>query len=485
MKTALLAVSGILLVLTLAHAGPIPPGPSAAYINNSASAQTAQFNVGTGTVRGTLTVKTLSTLSLSLTTATATQFIGGGASLTSLSPANVATGTIPAGVVWHGAAVPVAYGGTGADLSAVTQGKIPYFSSTGAIGTIAAGTSGQVLQSSGSAGIPSFTSAPSITGANLTAVPLASLLPGTLSASVVASSITNTAVTPGVYGGPAQIPQLTIGLDGRVTSASQSALTTGSALLDEENYYSHFNKFLSSVTVVGALYAPGANITGIIYSTSVLQVQINSIATDTGTLTTNLSAEVVRALAAEAAIKVSTGINTLAIATEIVTRSTSDAAIALSTGINTLAIAAEVVARSTTDAAIILSTGVFSTGLAAELVTRSLADAAIGVTTGTIQSSLSAVILSTGVIAASDILKLPLAGGTLTGLLHTSSQTVVGEIIVSTSTTSSDALCFAGAVTALPTTGYNRGCLVYLNSAPASIFLSTEVVVSTRSWLAK
>lgn len=40
-------------------------------------------------------------------------------------------------------------------------------------------------------------------------------------------------------------------------------------------------------------------------------------------------------------------------------------------------------------------------------------------------------------------------------------------------------------VNALPTTGYSRGTLIYLDSDPTHIYLSTETVVSADSWLAK
>ena len=425
MKNTLLALSGFLLTLTLVHAAPIPPGPSAAYINNSAAAQTAVFNVGTGTVRGTLTAGTVIATTLSVPTINAT-LAGNGAAITALNASNLASGTIPAAVSFRGVPVGVAYGGTGQDLSAVTQGKIPYFSATGVFNVTGAGVANQVLASGGPAGSPAFTGAPVVLGTNITGIPLSSLLPGTLSASIVASSISPTAVTPGTYGGPAQIPSITVGTDGRITSASQSSLTTGSALIDSENYFSRFNKFLSSVTVVGNFYAPGANITGVVYSTAALQSQVNLIAADTGTLTTNLAAEVVRALAAEASIKVSTGVLTTGLAAELIARAAGDAALAIATGTLTTNLAAEGVARSTTDAAIILSTGATALGLANELITRAAADAAIGVTTAA--------------IAASDALKLPLAGGTLTGQLRGTSAVFSASITGSTGTFTGSAL---------------------------------------------
>lgn len=591
-----LVLSGLLLAL--AQAGPIPPGPSAAYINNSASAQTAQFNVGTGTVRGTLTVTTINTPAITATTLTAVQLMGGGAAITSLTPANISAGTIPAAVAYGGVPVPVANGGTGSNLSATTQGKIPYFSGTGVIGTIAAGTSGQVLQSSGATGVPSFTSAPFVLGTNITAIPLASLNAGTLAATVVASSITNTAVTPGVYGGPAQIPQVTIAADGRITSASQSALSSDLPFKSQENIFTRFNKFTSSVAVDGAFYAAGTNITGVIFSTAAIQAQINSVAISTGVLTTGLAAE-------------------------IVTRAADDAAIRVTTGTLTTGLAAEIVTRAAADAAIRVTTGTLTTGLAAEIVARVVADTSIGLTTGTLRVDLSSVILSTGtiqaslnsvIISTSNLAYLKTTGthniivgvdagthlttaernaylgwsaghtnidgdnntaignssgynnisewntflGSQSGVVNStgsyntfiggsaggtsvsgvgniaigyatkmsadvaSHELNIGDAIygtniggfnfslgeafigigtsapasnlhvvgttglkVSTATTSSDSFCFVGAVASLPITGYARGCLAYLNSDPTKIYLSTETVVGTFSWLAK
>lgn len=64
------------------------------------------------------------------------------------------------------------YGGTGANWSAVTIGRIPYFSGTGSLSTLAAGTSGKVLQANGAAA-PTWVNAVTLTGnfqaANVTA----------------------------------------------------------------------------------------------------------------------------------------------------------------------------------------------------------------------------------------------------------------------------------------------------------------------------
>ena len=67
----------------------------------------------------------------------------------------------------------------------------------------------------------------------------------------------------------------------------------------------------------------------------------------------------------------------------------------------------------------------------------------------------------------------------------TGAQAVQAKVTVSTSATSGDSLCFVGAVTALPTTGYGRGCIAYLTSDPTKLYVSTEAVVGTYSWLGK
>lgn len=67
----------------------------------------------------------------------------------------------------------------------------------------------------------------------------------------------------------------------------------------------------------------------------------------------------------------------------------------------------------------------------------------------------------------------------------TGAQAVQAKVTVSTSATSGDSLCFVGAVASLPTTGYSRGCLAYLTSDPTKLYISTETVAGTYSWLGK
>ncbi|MDD3006590.1 MAG: right-handed parallel beta-helix repeat-containing protein [Candidatus Pacebacteria bacterium] len=64
-------------------------------------------------------------------------------------------GTITSGS-WAGTAIDIAYGGTGQDWSTATQGSFPYFSDTGILSTLSAGTAGQFLQSGGGGANPSW-----------------------------------------------------------------------------------------------------------------------------------------------------------------------------------------------------------------------------------------------------------------------------------------------------------------------------------------
>jgi len=61
------------------------------------------------------------------------------------------------------------------------------------------------------------------------------------------------------------------------------------------------------------------------------------------------------------------------------------------------------------------------------------------------------------------------------------------KVVISSGAVNSivESMCIAGAFAALPTTGYARGCLLYLTTDPTKIYISTQTVVSTHSWLAK
>ncbi len=97
---------------------------------------TSQFQVdssGNLTTSGTLTAATTNTLN--------------GLSINS--------GTITAGT-WNGTNIAVQYGGTGQNWSAVAQGALPYFSGTGVMSALGAGTAGYVLQTGGAGANPSW-----------------------------------------------------------------------------------------------------------------------------------------------------------------------------------------------------------------------------------------------------------------------------------------------------------------------------------------
>ena len=99
-------------------------------------------------------------------------------------------------------------------------------------------------------------------------LPLADLASGTLPTSVPASSITATGVTPGVYGGSGFLAGLTVGVDGRITSATQYAapgLSTSTALTNTPQGWTAPQTFGSSITINSTLGVTGGitgNLTG-------------------------------------------------------------------------------------------------------------------------------------------------------------------------------------------------------------------------------
>ena len=99
-------------------------------------------------------------------------------------PNGITLGTSPnistvtsAGVLQLATVLQALYGGTGADLHAAAVGALPYFTSTGVMAALAAGTQNYLLQANG-AGAPSFTNAPTAAGTNITAIPAANILAG-------------------------------------------------------------------------------------------------------------------------------------------------------------------------------------------------------------------------------------------------------------------------------------------------------------------
>ncbi len=65
-----------------------------------------------------------------------------------------------------------------------------------------------------------------------------------------------------------------------------------------------------------------------------------------------------------------------------------------------------------------------------------------------------------------------------TGVFHATG----GAVKVSTAAVTADSLYLAGASAALPTSGYNRGALLFLTS-DKKLYISTETVAGTFSWL--
>ena len=277
-------LAGVLTALMLGLAAPAKAQTCPGCIQNSAAPQNAQMNIGTATVRGTLTAGTLNATSITTTALTVSSITGNGSAITALNASQLTSGIVAAarligaytGItevgtlvsgIWNGTVIGTQYGGTGNNWSTKTAGHIPYFSTTGAMSTIAPGDAGKVLQSNGAAA-PSWTSAPQVAGTNVTAIPLANLqngalpsgiavgdssltsvsaakvsgniaggassltvpLPignlaaGTLPTSNAASSVTVTGVAPGTFGGPTQMPQINVRSDGRIYSISQTLL---------------------------------------------------------------------------------------------------------------------------------------------------------------------------------------------------------------------------------------------------------------------
>ena len=371
-------------------------------IQNSSIPQTAIFNVSSATIRGQLTVGSLSMSTFSVVTGTATQFYGGGTNLTNLNASQLKSGTVSSTTVtgpyygitglgtissgtWDGTLIGTQYGGTGQNFINISTGSIIYFSTNGVMTTLLPGYPQELLQTNGYAA-PVWVSSPTVNGKNIyglnpyqlaggslptnvlvssnsinyvnaasvygtfgpgvsfssftgtillsqlstgtlptsvvassitstnilkgvygdsshtiqvsygtdgrastvtvfaVSVPLSGLQSGTLASgilvpavniqsgtlggSVVASSVAASGVTPGTYGGSGYLSQITLGRDGRVTSATQYAapsLSTSTASIDVDNNWSHSQTFMDSVTVQAQVGASGGflgNLTG-------------------------------------------------------------------------------------------------------------------------------------------------------------------------------------------------------------------------------
>lgn len=275
-------LAGLLLVMAPSSRAQLCP----TCVQNTAAQQNAIINIGTATIRGTLVASSATITNLNVGTLNSSNLAGNGAAITNLSASALASGVVAAarlvgsytgitGVgtvvsgVWNGSVIGTQYGGTGQNFVTVPVGYVPYFSATGVMSALAPGVSGALLQTNGAAA-PSWTTAPQILGTNVTNIPPANLLAGTLPVNVLvsstslpvvipaaavsgnipggasflttplpianlaggllptsnpASSITVTGVSPGTYGGPSQLAQITVRPDGRIQSVAQFTLT--------------------------------------------------------------------------------------------------------------------------------------------------------------------------------------------------------------------------------------------------------------------
>jgi len=286
-------------------------------VQNTAVPQNAQINIGTATIRGSLTVSTGTFTYFYTSNLTATSFSGVGTNITLLNAANLGSGTVPSARVsgsysgitgvgtltagsWQGTPIGTQYGGTGQNFVNISSGSIIYFSNLGQMATLLGGTPEALLQTNGYAP-PVWTSSPSVSGVNIYGLNLANLSPGTLPTSVivstpsipyilgsqvignisgaagsytgpillsqlstgtlsnqvVASSITVTGVTPRSYGASSSYVQFTVGADGRLTAAADGAI----ALAPSQ---------LTSGTLPSGVLVPAANIQSGILGSSVI-----------------------------------------------------------------------------------------------------------------------------------------------------------------------------------------------------------------------
>lgn len=285
---------------------------------NTPTPQNAQFNVGTGTVRGTLTVGSLITSNLAVGSLSVTSINGNGAGLTNLSAASLTgtintaritgpytgitqVGTLTAGV-WNASILSTQYGGTGQNFINVSTGDLVYFNGLGTMAALTPGAPQQLLQSNGFAA-PSWTGTPTINGQNIQnlqvqylstgtlpsyvkvddpsilavsgskvagnisgfAVSVSSpigiyqLAPGILPFAIPASSVTDSGVVAGTYGASNVVPQFTVGSDGRLRSVTNliiPGVSTATARVDVDNNWQHAQTSISSWTI------PSLKVTG-------------------------------------------------------------------------------------------------------------------------------------------------------------------------------------------------------------------------------
>ncbi len=170
-------------------------------ILNQTAPQVAVMNIGTATIRGTLTVSTVTAINIVATNLTVTNLSGNGAAVTALNATQLLTGTVPSarvagsytgitglGIVtvgtWRASTLATQYGGTGQNWAATAAGAIPYFASAGTMTTVASPSGMRVLFTAGSGAAPVWVSSPTLTGEHFSAIPLTALSNGTLQAGI-------------------------------------------------------------------------------------------------------------------------------------------------------------------------------------------------------------------------------------------------------------------------------------------------------------
>ena len=219
-----------------------------------------------------------------------------------------------------------------------------------------------------------------------------------------------------------------------------------------------------------------------------VQMDDTAVRASTGAITVNLNSEIANRVAGDAAI----GVTTAALNT---------AKLSLAGGMMTGVLnAAGIYNSGTSTATVFYGSGAGLTTLPSASLTGALPALSGASLTALTAANISAGSLGAGVIASSvavgSVANAALAGSIdpakITGTAailgantFTGAQSVQAKVTVSTAATSQDSLCFVGAVATLPTTGYNRGCLAYLTSDPTKLYISTQTVVGTFSWLAK
>jgi hypothetical protein len=197
-------------------------------------------------------------------------------------------------------------------------------------------------------------------------------------------------------------------------------------------------------------------LTGVIVSTATIQVQINAIAVDTGTLTANMTAVILSTsplsaftvVGSSVGIGVSPNANTIL---HLLTQSSNNVSFRIGND-------------STQYTDVSWKNGNYlgfsnATGAGSNIDTLVIKGNKVGI----------------GSIAPAATLNI----------VGPSTSSIAPYVIISSRPTSMDSMCFGGAVASLPVSGFARGCLIYLTTDPTKIYLSTETVVSENSWLAK